>query len=123
MPLIGAAFEHRVRHKAANLAILCAKVMCDDAIFLNCFRRNRGVGSALTARRAAKRDAALALFVVIGAFHHVVTATGSNAIDRGAAARAAGLHLWDRSSYEIDEVIGIPRLERHIFPNAPVNQS
>src|SRR5260221_10445681 len=122
VPLVCTALKHSVSHKSTDLAVLGAKVVSDDAILFNRVRRNRGIRSAAAAGPAADGNAALPLLVVIDAVHHVVAAAGTDAVDCRAAERTTSLLLGNRASDQIDEVVRVPCLNRHVLPHAPINQ-
>ena len=86
--------------------------MSDDAILLDGIRRDRGVGSALTASGAAQRNPALSLFIVVDTFHHEVAGSGTGAIHGSATESAAGHLFRHRTGDEVDEVIGVARFQR-----------
>src|ERR1700674_5040058 len=121
MPFVGAALQHGVGNETAGLAIFGVEVMGNHAVFLDRVRRNRSVRSTLAAGRSADRHSTLALLIVIDAFHHEVPATGSSSIYSRSAERPVDL-LWHSSRHQVDEVIRVASLERHLLPNPPIDQ-
>ena len=72
--------------------------------------------------RAAERNAALALLVVVNAFHHVVAGSGAGTVDRRAAEGASCDLLGHRAGDEVDEVVRVAGFKRHLFPHAAIHQ-
>src|SRR6185369_16845636 len=99
VPLVGSALQHGVSDEPASLAELGAEAVSDHAIFFNCFRSDGSIGTTLTASRPANRNSALALLVVVNAFHEEVASAGTRSVDGRAAECSASLLLRHCASY------------------------
>ncbi len=122
VPLVGTAFQHSIGHEPTRFSILRVEIMSYYAIFLNGIRRNRGVCPALTALRSAQRSTTLPLLIVVDAFHHEIAGTSTRSIHGCTAERKTGQLFRHGTRNQIDEIVRVARFERHVFPDAAIDQ-
>src|SRR5215472_2226234 len=126
MPVVGSPLQHRIGDKPAGLPIFGREVVLDHAVFLNGVRRYGSIRAAGGGTGIRRVGSAQSLIVVVKALDQVVAGAAARSVDCsspvGTAVHGKGDVALHGTGQQVDEVVLIARLERHLLPHATVDQ-